>query len=375
MYGQQLKPKRTWRMWLVAPMAVFVILSVGVAYNERNGLTSSPPTTGGTTKAEISRMSNANVRADRMDQAFLDEFSNAAAADLSSKAKTPVTGEGTFQQINGHRIAVVRLNFSGASPAIVFAMVRDGEIITVMCYSDHKIVLQVTDPVCVEKTNEAFGSAPAPTMPSASPTPSLPEMDTSANPSAFNKTELPGGISIALPRDWRWMDRADVSALNTNAEAGADAVGLDANQGNNTILIAGNAFNDAKQSVATVRVSVRSSADMSQADLRAGLKEPKAESDATMMQAAEIIAGGMRKAPGMLYYKVTSATLEQNVSLICLRTSFEYDQGRGAVVSDTWVCPLGNRTVKLSTSYHKDRANLFAQTIAYVWRSLAVSNN
>ena len=169
------------------------------------------------------------------------------------------------------------------------------------------------------------------------------------------------------------MGAADASSINTSSEALADSLGVDAKQGNNTVLIAGNAFNDAKQSVATLRVSVRSSAEMGQAEMREGLKEPKASTDAALMQGADITAAAMRKVTGMVYYKALSASLSQNASLICIKTTFEYDGGRGPMISDTWVCPLTTRAVKLSTSYQKARANLFAPTIDYIWRSLSVT--
>ena len=55
------------------------------------------------------------------------------------------------------------------------------------------------------------------------------------------------------------MDAADASSLNTSSEAMAELVGTEVGQGNNAILLAGNAFDAVKQSVATLRVSVRSS--------------------------------------------------------------------------------------------------------------------
>ncbi len=194
-------------------------------------------------------------------------------------------------------------------------------------------------------------------------------------PSAFFKKQFDGGISVELPTNWRWMDASDAASLNTSSEAVADSVGFEVNQGNNTILLAGNAFNDDKQSVATLRVSLRSSALGSQADMREGLKDPQRDVEAAMLIELETTAAAMRKLPTTRYYRVVGGSFKQNPSLICIWSGFESDVGRGATVSDLWVCPLGKRALKLSASYHKDRANLFAPIIAYVWRSLSATSN
>jgi hypothetical protein len=189
------------------------------------------------------------------------------------------------------------------------------------------------------------------------------------NPSAFFTREFEG-ISISLPKNWRWMDQADSESLNTNSEALGDSVGMAVNQGNNTILVAGNAFDDAKVSVATVRLSVRSASTLSQAELRQALSEPQAEIEREIVGQSEMTATAMQKLPQVKYYEVTGGGLRQNGALVCAWSGFEYDIGKGPTVSDTWVCPVSNRTLKLTTSYAKSRANLFASTVDHIWRSL-----
>ena len=189
------------------------------------------------------------------------------------------------------------------------------------------------------------------------------------NPSAFFTKEL-DGISISLPKNWRWIGRADSESLNTNSEAMGDTIGVAINQGNNTILAAGNAFDDTKVSVATIRLSVRSASTISQTDLRQVLSEPKAEIESEIVGQSEQTATAMRRLPQVLYYNVAGGGLKQNGSLICSWSGFEYDIGKGPTVSDSWVCPLGDRTLKLTTSYAKSRANLYAATVDHVWRSL-----
>lgn len=191
-------------------------------------------------------------------------------------------------------------------------------------------------------------------------------------PSAFEARELEG-VSISLPRGWHWMGEADSDTLNTASEAMGEAVGFSSAQGNNHILAAGNAFNDAKVSVATIRLSERSAAPtITQADLRNALAEPQEVIRDEVVRQGQTVADAMRKAPQTVFYEAKNGGLRQNDSLICIWTQFEYDIGKGPTVSDSWVCPASRRSIKLTTSYLKSRANLYAPTIEHIWRSLAV---
>lgn len=192
------------------------------------------------------------------------------------------------------------------------------------------------------------------------------------NHSAFERKAF-DRVSISLPRNWRWMGASDAQALNTNSEALTESVGVGVGQGNNTILVAGNAFNDARVSVATVRLSVRSGPTIGQAELRDALKEPQEPISQEIREDAEKTAAAMRKLPQMKYDNVTGAALRENGNIVCAWTRFEYDLGKGPTVSDTWVCPVSDRTFKLGTSYEKRRANLFAATVDYVWRSIMLT--
>lgn len=189
------------------------------------------------------------------------------------------------------------------------------------------------------------------------------------NPSAFERKAF-DRVSISLPRNWRWIGESDAQALNTNSEALTESLGVGVGQGNNTILIAGNAFNDARVSVATVRLSVRSGPTIGQAELQDALKEPQEPINREIREVAEKTAVAMRKLPQMQFYSVTGGGLRQNGSMVCMWTAFEYDLGKGATASDSWVCPSADRTFKLTTSYAKSHANLYAATVDYVWRSI-----
>ena len=67
---------------------------------------------------------------------------------------------------------------------------------------------------------------------------------------------------------------------------------------------------------------------------------------------------------------VRALKIDRNPYLVCSLSSFEGDLGRGPLISDTWVCPLGDRTIKLSTSYEKGLQSIYRPTVEHVWRSL-----
>lgn len=191
------------------------------------------------------------------------------------------------------------------------------------------------------------------------------------NPSAFEKKTF-DGVSISFPKNWRLIGKSDSDSLNTNSEAMSEAVGMAVKQGNNIILLAAVALDDAGATKATLRLSVREGSEISQFDLREALKEPKDQLEHEIMEAAKPVAEAMNKMPSVSYHLVTGGGIRENNSLICIWTQYEYDLGKGASISDSWVCPASNRTLKLTASYPKSQSALFAATIDYVWRSLSI---
>lgn len=177
-------------------------------------------------------------------------------------------------------------------------------------------------------------------------------------------------VSIQLPSGWHWLNRDDATALDESAEAFTSSIGFDAKSEPNNVLAAGKAVDDTGRSIATVRLSLRPGKAASQIEMRQALREPQASIRREIVAEAEKTASAMRRLPTTSYYRVTGGAFRQNASVACLWTAFEYDVGRGPTVSDTWVCPLGDRTLKLSTSYAKVNAAQFANTIEHIWRSL-----
>ena len=49
---------------------------------------------------------------------------------------------------------------------------------------------------------------------------------------------------------------------------------------------------------------------------------------------------------------------------------FEMELANGVNLSQTYKCPLGNREIKLATTYRKSEAAMFRPVIEYAWQSL-----
>jgi len=199
------------------------------------------------------------------------------------------------------------------------------------------------------------------------------KMSAPKNTSAFHKRTFEG-VTVSVPKSWHWIGVNDRESINTNLEALGDSLGLEINQGNNVVLLAGNAYDDARITRATIRLSVRAGATVSQSDLRGALSESQ-QVEQELLSAAEQTATAMRKLPQAAYYKVVSGGLRQNGHIICTWIRFEYDVGKGSTISDSWICPVSDRTFKLTASYTKARAPLYAATIDYTWRSLRCSQD
>ena len=189
--------------------------------------------------------------------------------------------------------------------------------------------------------------------------------------SAFATVQFADVALIALPRSWTYLDKNIAANLNSSSEAVGRIAGISINQGDNKILVAANAYDAAGKSKATVRLSVRAGQSPSQQELRELAKQPTQSIQEALLPAAKETADAMLKVPGIKSYKVVGVKLDYNGMLHCALTTFEADYGSRVVVSDTWVCPLSNRTLKLSTSYEKRNQAIYRPIVDYVWRSLS----
>jgi hypothetical protein len=192
--------------------------------------------------------------------------------------------------------------------------------------------------------------------------------------SAFATVQFGEVAQIALPRSWTYMDKQVADHLNTSSEAVGRLSGLTINQGDNKVLVAANARDSKGKTKATIRLSVRMGPSPTQADVRDLAKEPPNAIEGILLPAAKETVDAMLKVPGVTSYRIRGVKIDKNKDMSCTLSSFEGDHGSGLVETDTWVCPLGDRTIKLSTSYHKDVEQIYRPTIEYVWRSLRATS-
>lgn len=193
--------------------------------------------------------------------------------------------------------------------------------------------------------------------------------------SSFQTVEFGGIVKISLPKNWAYLDKYVADHLNTSSEALSRISGLVIAQGDNRVLVAANAYDDKGKTRATLRLSVRKAVSPSQTDMRELGKQPKNVIQSALLPSANEIVEAMLKVSGVKSYKIRAVKIDQNGTLVCSLASFEGDYDNRSVVSSTWVCPLGDRTIKLSASYEKHLESVYLPTINYVWSSLAVVGN
>ncbi len=199
---------------------------------------------------------------------------------------------------------------------------------------------------------------------------SLLPLPSQAASSAFATVQFGEVAQITLPRNWTYMDKQVADHLNTSSEAVLRLIGIAVSQGDNKILVAANALDANGKTKATIRLSVRKAPSPTQSDMRELAKQPPRSIEAAFLPSANATAEAMLKVPGIKSYKVRGVKLDRNNALLCTWSSYEGDYGDRWVVSDTWICPLGDRRIKLTTSYDKLLESIYRPIIEYVWLSL-----
>lgn len=194
---------------------------------------------------------------------------------------------------------------------------------------------------------------------------------TQAANSSFATVQFGDITQISLPRNWTYLDNEVAGHLNSSSEAMARIAGVYINQGDNKILVAANAYDTAGKSRATLRLSIRAVQCPKQQDLRKLAEQSSQAIQKTLLPAARETADAMEKLPDIKAYKVLGVKIDYNGKLYCTHATFEGDYGGHVVVADTWICPLGDRALKLSTSYERRAQAIYQPTIDYIWRSLS----
>lgn len=191
-----------------------------------------------------------------------------------------------------------------------------------------------------------------------------------AQSSSFAKLQFGEAIFLEVPRSWAYQNEQVRQHLNTSAEAIGRLAGLTTAQGDNQILLAANAFTTFKTPSATLRLSIRLGSAPTQANILELANYPKAELDSVFGPILEETARALRSMEGVKYVKALDSRIESNKYIKCIFAEFEFAKPDGISLTQTWLCPMGDKSVKLSTSYRKTEAALFKPVITYIWKSL-----
>ena len=195
---------------------------------------------------------------------------------------------------------------------------------------------------------------------------------THAEGSTFAKLDFGGSVYIEAPRNWTYLNDSIKKHINTGSEATVRLAGVSPNNGQNVILIAGNAYTSHRTTSGLFRLSVRYGNSPVQEDMRELAKLPEAEVAQILMPVANLTRKAMLNNKDIKTVKIVSSKVITNNGLVCMFYEFETDLSDGIKLSQTYLCPLGNKAVKLSTSYRKSEASLFRPVVEYIWTSLRV---
>lgn len=190
------------------------------------------------------------------------------------------------------------------------------------------------------------------------------------NESSFARVKLNNDVQVDLPRTWTYLDKNIADHLNTTSEAISNQISIPLNQSNNEILVAANAYDSQGKSKATFRISSRKVPSLTQLQMKEIAEKQSKTVESELYSTAEKTARALPAAPGIRAAKVLSTKIDRNNNLVCLLTSIETITDRGPIIMDTWICPSGTRTIKLSTSYHKNYSVIYQPIIHRIWRSL-----
>lgn len=191
-----------------------------------------------------------------------------------------------------------------------------------------------------------------------------------AQGSAFSKLDFGGTITVEVPRNWTYQDESLRQHLNTAGEATARLAGITPNPGENIILVAANAYTSFKTASATLRLSIRRGEAPSQADVRELSKASRSE----LFQLLDPVISELRKVMMNMSLvksvKTVDARILSNQSMSCMYFEFEAETADGTKLLQTYICPMSEKSIKLSTSYRKSEATLFRPVLQHIWLSL-----
>ena len=175
-------------------------------------------------------------------------------------------------------------------------------------------------------------------------------------------------MSIEVPRNWKFLNQNTRQNLNTYSEAVAKFAGINANQGDNQILVAANAYTTDKKPSATIRLSVRVGSFPSQDEIKfADPADLRREVEKNLRKLNSTLPDNIR---GM---KLLDVRLERLGAYYTIVTDKQVDYVSGPVLDRLDVTYVGDKVYKLNTSYRKSEEWMFKPIIRHIRQSLKIS--
>jgi hypothetical protein len=194
-----------------------------------------------------------------------------------------------------------------------------------------------------------------------------------SEPNVLERVTLSGGIHVELPRNWTTLDEALTDDLNLSSEILVDAAGVSRPRAPNEVLIAKNRYDERGKTIATARVSLRAERGPTQADIRSLVGTPKAELAPIFRPAIDATVKTMQSIGGVTQARAVDWGIVSNRKLTCLHFEFHTTWwDKPAMRSLTWVCPLGERALKLTSSFPETQASVYRPITRAIWNSLAI---
>lgn len=191
--------------------------------------------------------------------------------------------------------------------------------------------------------------------------------------SAFTSVRLNGILETSLPKNWAYLDKQLADTINVSSEAKLKMVGINLEQGNNDVLVAANSVGPNGKNRSTLRISIRKIATASQEQLEELSMQPKSVLDENLKPFEQEVTAAILKIPEIKTTQLRSFKIDHYDKMYCM--SFTYDQmysNDRQVVVDNWICPLGDKLLKLSTSIEKGLEPTYRPIIEYVRSSLKI---
>lgn len=194
-----------------------------------------------------------------------------------------------------------------------------------------------------------------------------------AKVNSFAKLDFDGAVFIEVPVNWRYLDENIRKQLNLAGERSVRLAGIYPNAGENVTLVAANAYaNSSRMPSATIRLSVRRGETPTQIEMREVSRLPRSSLTQLLEPIAEETRRVMAVNSEVRSVTATASDVLSNSGLVCMFFEYEIRSAKSTDLYQTYVCPLGDRTVKLSTSFSKSEANEFRSIVDHVWQSLRV---